>query len=127
MFIRTKIVATVGPASETRQTLEALARAGCDVFRINFSHGDEADHEQSLANIRAVEADVERPLAVLADLCGPKIRVGAIRGGSVLLAEGQEIVIQRDAVEGEANRVSTTLAELADQVRATRSCWTTGS
>jgi len=116
MNIRTKIVATVGPACAAIDALREVARAGCDVFRINFSHGTEAEHAEALDNIRTVEAELGRPKAVMGDLCGPKIRVGAIAGGSVLLAEGQEISIQREAIEGRADRICTTLAELGDLV-----------
>lgn len=116
MIIRTKIVATVGPASNTRPMLAELARAGVDVFRVNFSHGDETQRAQMLQDIRAVEQAHGAPLAVMADLCGPKIRVGTLRGGAVELVAGQSLVIQRQPVEGTAERISTTLAELVDSV-----------
>ncbi len=116
MIIRTKIVATVGPASGETKVLSELARAGCDVFRINFSHGDADSREAYLRNIRQVEQDIGRPLAVMADLCGPKIRVGMMAGGSALLAEGQELVIQREPIEGLTGRICTTLPELVDEV-----------
>ncbi len=116
MVMLTKIVVTVGPASGDAQTLRGMVEAGCDVFRVNFSHGDEEQREAFLENIRRVEAETGEPLGVMADLCGPKIRVGLIHGGAVLLAEGQEITIQRDPIEGRADRLSTTLAELVDQV-----------
>jgi pyruvate kinase len=116
MLIRTKILATVGPACGERDVLLALVDAGCDAFRINFSHGDDEQREGFLANIRAVERDCGEPLAVMGDLCGPKIRVGPITGGSVLLAEGQDVTIQREPLEGRADRISTTLAELLDNV-----------
>ncbi|MDY6914255.1 MAG: pyruvate kinase [Planctomycetota bacterium] len=116
MPIRTKIVATVGPASGESKTIRQLAQAGCDVFRVNFSHGDDEQRAGFLAGIRAAESELGWPLAVMADLCGPKIRVGPIAGGSVLLADGQELVIQREPIEGKADRISTTLHELADAV-----------
>ncbi|HUS91031.1 MAG TPA: pyruvate kinase [Phycisphaerae bacterium] len=116
MIIRTKIVATVGPASGSRERLEDLARAGADVFRINFSHGSDEQHGEFLRNIRAAEAALGEPLAVMGDLCGPKIRVGGILGGGILLGDGQEIAIRREPVEGNAMRVSTTLPELVDAV-----------
>lgn len=115
-MIRTKIVATLGPASMDKTTLRRLAQAGADVFRVNFSHGSVEQRHGLLDNIRSVEAELGRPLAVMADLCGPKIRVGMIQGGSFPLAEGDEIFIQRDAVEGTPQRISTTLAELVDEV-----------
>ncbi len=117
MIIRTKIVATVGPASGDIETIRRLVEAGVDVFRINFSHGSDEQHEQFLAAIRQVEAESDRPIAVMADLCGPKIRVGLIDGGSMLLPEKQRITIHRDPIEGHFDRISTTLGELVEQVR----------
>ena len=117
MIIKTKIVATIGPVSWDTPMLRRLGRAGVDVFRINFSHGTRDEHERTLANIRAVQADLGEPLAVMADLCGPKIRVGNMAGGSAKLVEGDEIVIQRRPIEGTAERISTTLTELIDLAR----------
>jgi len=114
MLIRTKIVATVGPASGDLQMIRKLVQAGADVFRINFSHGDDEQRQKFLDNIRKVESETGEPLAVMGDLCGPKIRIGTIAGGSILLAEGQQIVIQREPIEGNIERVSTTMAELID-------------
>jgi len=117
MVIRTKIVVTVGPACRAVGDLRELARAGADAFRINFSHGDEEQHDEFLRNVREVEAELGEPLAVMGDLCGPKIRVGSIGGGGVLLGDGQELVIQREPIEGTTRRISTTLAELIDAAR----------
>jgi len=117
MMIRTKIVATVGPASGSVERLRDLARAGCDVFRINFSHGTSEQREGFLANIRKVEQEIGEPLGVMGDLCGPKIRVGNIVGGGVLLGEGQQVAIVRESVEGNTERISTTLGELIDEVK----------
>ena len=98
MIIRTKIVATVGPACGSVEVLRDLARAGADVFRINFSHGSDEQHEEFLRDVRAVEEEIGEPLAVMGDLCGPKIRIGDITGGGVLLGEGPELVIQREPI-----------------------------
>jgi pyruvate kinase len=117
MIIRTKIVATLGPATSELDAIRKLAQAGVDMFRINFSHGDNEQRKALLDNIRAVEAETQRPLAVMGDLCGPKIRVRQIEGGSVLLGDGQEIVIQKQDILGTAKRISTTLEELASQVQ----------
>ena len=116
-MIKTKIVATVGPASGDTPVLQRLAKAGVDVFRINFSHGSQAEHQRMLENIRTVSRQLGVPLGVMADLCGPKIRVGEIVGGAMLLAEGAELTIQRRPIAGNAQRISTTLAELIDDVR----------
>ena len=114
MMIRTKIVATIGPSSESKETIRRLAEAGCDVFRVNFSHGTSDEREQFVNRVRQVEDELGEPLAVMADLCGPKVRVGPIAGGSVLLGDGQELAIQRRPIEGTANRISVTLAEIVD-------------
>lgn len=116
MTIRTRILATVGPATASRKVLHEIFDAGCDAVRINFSHGDEPQREAFLTDIRAVEQERGEPIAVCGDLCGPKIRVGLIHGGAVLLTEGQDIVIQREPIEGTTTRISTTLAELVDDV-----------
>jgi len=108
----TRIIATLGPASAP--LVGSLIRAGVDLFRINFSHGDERQREVYFNDIRSAEKEAGRPVAVCADLCGPKIRVGLIEGGSVELEAGQEIVIQRRPVAGNAQRLSTTLPELVD-------------
>ena len=91
-----KIVATLGPASADRATIEALVRAGADVFRLNFSHGTHADHKARLDTIRAVESDLGRPIGVLLDLQGPKLRVGTFAGGAVQLAEGAAFRLDLD-------------------------------
>jgi len=116
MIARTKIVATIGPASQDVAVLSKLLQAGANVFRVNFSHGTYEEHAKSLANIAAASQAVGKPVAVLADLCGPKIRVGKVVAGGVELREGAEIVIQRETVEGDASRISTTLPEMIDNV-----------
>src|SRR5664280_539069 len=80
---RAKIVATVGPASGSPEMLEALFLAGVDTFRLNFSHGTHEDHAKVHVAIRALEQKVERPIRILQDLQGPKIRVGTIKDGTV--------------------------------------------
>lgn len=83
-----KIVATLGPASADRQTIQALFEAGADVFRLNFSHGTHEDHKKRLDTIRAIERDLGRPIGVLLDLQGPKLRLGTFANGPVVLEEG---------------------------------------
>ncbi len=117
MWKRTKIVATVGPASAAPERLRELIEAGVDVFRINFSHGTWQQHESALQMIRVAEQEAGRPVAICGDLCGPKIRVGPISDGQVQLVTGQSLVIQRAATEGNATCISTTLPELVDAVR----------
>src|SRR5947199_10388938 len=92
-----KIVATLGPASADRATIESLVRAGADVFRLNFSHGTHADHRQRLDLIRSIEADLRRPIGVLLDLQGPKLRVGTFANRPVRLADGAPFRLDLDA------------------------------
>ncbi|RZL97411.1 MAG: pyruvate kinase [Variovorax sp.] len=100
-----KIVATLGPASADRATIEALVRAGADVFRLNFSHGTHADHKARLDTIRAIENDLGRPLGVLLDLQGPKLRVGTFADGPVRLVEGAPFRLDLDRdTPGDASR-----------------------
>ena len=116
MIIRTKIVATVGPACSDVEVLTKMAEAGVDVFRVNFSHGSPEQRGQALENIRRIEETLGAPLAVMADLCGPKIRVGEMQGGSCLLGEGSTVIIRRDPVVGSPEAISTTLPELVDHL-----------
>jgi len=102
---RTKIVATVGPACSTPELLLELFAAGVDVFRLNFSHGSHEDHGQRYAMIRQVEKKVGRPIGVLADVQGPKLRVGRFRGGHVELQSGAEFTLDLSPVPGDVRRV----------------------
>lgn len=115
---RTKIVATIGPASRERPVLERLARAGIDVVRLNFSHGEPEEHLQVMRTVREISHQLDRPIAVLQDLAGPKIRTGRLRGGlPVLLPDGARLVITTDeSVEGDASRISTTYDALPRDV-----------
>jgi pyruvate kinase len=102
-----KIVATLGPASADRTTIEALVHAGADVFRLNFSHGTHGDHKARLDLIRAIEAEVGRPIGVLLDLQGPKLRVGTFADGPVRLQQGSAFRLDLDRDKpGDATRVS---------------------
>src|SRR5690348_7585863 len=85
---KAKIVATVGPASSDAATLEAMFRAGADVFRLNFSHGTHEDHKARLGILRGLEHSLGRPIGVLLDLQGPKLRIGSFAGGAVKLEQG---------------------------------------
>ncbi|HQU68464.1 MAG TPA: pyruvate kinase [Albidovulum sp.] len=100
-----KIVATLGPASSTYEMIRALFEAGADVFRLNMSHGSHDEQKKRYDIIRKIEKDVGRPIGVLADLQGPKLRVGAFRNGSEELAEGAAFRFDLDPKEGDATRV----------------------
>ena len=85
----TKIVATLGPASATEAVIHDLFRAGVDVFRLNFSHGRQEDHAERLKILRDMEQEFDRPIAAMADLQGPKLRIGTFADGPVRLVRGQ--------------------------------------
>ena len=101
-----KIVATLGPASSDRETVRALFIAGVDVFRLNFSHGSAADHRARFALLRELEKELGRPIAILADLQGPKLRVGAFANGPVMLVEGQTFRLDLDPAVGDSRRAA---------------------
>lgn len=115
---RTKIVATVGPATSSEDRIRSLVEAGVDVMRFNFSHGTRDEHLRLMELVRRCSAELGRPVAILQDLQGPKIRVGGLRDHRpVLLEEGSEVVIGAEAEGGTAQRLSTTYPELAREVR----------
>ncbi|MCS7033451.1 MAG: pyruvate kinase [Phycisphaerae bacterium] len=119
-MIRTKIVATLGPASGDVETLFRLLQAGADVFRLNFSHGTLDQHLQMLRNIRQAAIRIDRPVGVLGDLCGPKIRVGTVADtdgtGGMPIAVGDELIIQRTPIDGAGGRISSIYPALVDEV-----------
>ncbi|GJD36117.1 pyruvate kinase [Methylobacterium aerolatum] len=100
-----KIVATVGPASSAPDRLKALFLAGVDTFRLNFSHGTHDDHARVHAAIRALEAEVGRPIGILQDLQGPKIRVGTVRDGRLDLVAGESVRFVLDGAEGDEQAI----------------------
>jgi pyruvate kinase len=117
MSRRAKIVCTLGPATSSAEQITALVEAGMDVARLNFSHGEHADHETAYRLVRQASDRTGRAVAVLADLQGPKIRLGRFAAGPHLWATGSRVCITVDDVEGTADRVSTTYKNLANDVR----------
>jgi pyruvate kinase len=113
---RTKIVATVGPASSDPAVIAALLGAGADVFRLNMSHGEHSAHLRVIRAIREAAAAAGRPAGILCDLSGPKIRIGAIAAGTVPLEEGREIVLTTEETEGTASRAWVNYPGLAAEV-----------
>lgn len=100
-----KIVATVGPASSSPEMLKKLFLAGVDVFRLNFSHGEQKDHLQVHSDIRALEKELDRPIAILQDLQGPKIRVGTIKGGKLEVKAGEELRFVLGGEQGDKSAI----------------------
>lgn len=114
---RTKIVATLGPASTDEAVIEALFKTGVDVFRLNFSHGDHADHQIRLDIIRGLEARYGRPIGVLADIQGPKLRVGTFQAGHVILQRGASFRLDLSPVPGDIGRVNLPHPEIIAAAR----------
>lgn len=109
---------TLGPSSSTPERLIELVRAGMDVARLNMSHGDYSDHEQNLASVRAASVSVGRTVGVLADLQGPKIRLGRFADGKEVLQDGARFTITIDDISGSVDRCSTTYKGLPSDVKA---------
>lgn len=114
---RAKIVCTLGPASSSPERLRELVEAGMDVARLNMSHGGYADHEKNLRAVRDAARHVGRPVGVLADLQGPKIRLGRFATGREMLVEGETFTITIDDISGDRSRCSTTYKGLPGDVR----------
>ena len=101
---KAKIIATLGPSSSDEATIRALYRAGADVFRLNFSHDTHESHQQRLFTIRQLEKEVERPIGILMDLQGPKLRVGKMKGGEAKLEIGEEFRLDLNEEPGDKHR-----------------------
>ncbi len=113
----TKILATIGPSSATREQLEKLIDAGADAFRVNFSHGTHAEHKQRVKIIRQLEKEKGRFISILADLQGPKLRVGTFKEDKVLLKEGQTFTLDMDPEPGDDKRVCLPHKEIFEALK----------
>src|SRR5487761_1071831 len=118
MSRRAKIVCTLGPATSSQEQITALIGAGMDVARLNMSHGTQAVHLETYRRVRAGADATGRSVGILADLQGPKIRLGEFPGGPVRLSAGDEFIITTEHVPGDQHEASTTYEGLADDVRA---------
>ena len=116
-FKKTKIVATVGPASRNKEVLKKLIQAGANVFRLNFSHGTHADHQETIEMVRALNDELGTNVALLQDLQGPKIRVGQVQNGAVEIKPGQQLIITTEDMEGTSEKVSTVYEGIVDDVK----------
>ncbi len=115
-YNKTKIVATVGPASSSKDMLRALVKEGVDVFRLNFSHGTHSDHQKVVENVRAINQELNSTVALLVDLQGPKIRVQEMQPG-IEIVQGQELIITTREVVGNNELVSTSYERLPQDVK----------
>ncbi len=114
---KVKILATLGPASRTPEMIEKLMRAGADAFRVNMSHGDHETHAATITAIREVEKALGRPVAVLCDLQGPKLRVGQFKDGKAVIRHSGHFTFDRDPTPGDENRVCLPHPELFGVLR----------
>ena len=116
MTRRTKIVCTIGPASDSEEMIAKLIASGMNVARLNFSHGTLDYHRTIISRLKKLRKDLRKPVAILMDLQGPKIRIGNINGGSVQLRPGQEYVLTSEPAQGDEGRVSVSLKSLPHEV-----------
>ncbi len=115
----TKILATLGPASDNEQTLKRIIEAGCSLFRLNFSHGTFEEHKERLELVRRMSYQLNVPLTVLGDLPGPKLRVGNVPGDGIMLEKGHEVIIRSDIDEsrdGEVALLASDYPKIVDEV-----------
>ncbi|WP_017732973.1 pyruvate kinase [Nafulsella turpanensis] len=117
VFNKTKIVATVGPACNTKEKLAELMRAGVDVFRLNFSHGSHQDHQKVIQYVRELNEEMGSTVCLLQDLQGPKIRTNEVENNGVEIVAGQELIISTEDFIGNSRRISTSYKELPADVK----------
>jgi len=116
--MKTKIVATLGPASSSTKVIKKLIFAGVDVFRLNFSHGVHDEFERIISDVRALNAKLETHVAILADLQGPKIRTGEIKNGSKTLAKGDLVIFTTNKPDGESDKIFISYENFPRDIRA---------
>ncbi len=114
---KTKIVATIGPGSESKENFTKLLHAGVDIARTNMSHDDQTIHEARIHNIRAAAAEAGMPISILLDLSGPKIRIGDFANGPVELIPGAEFILSTKECEGTAEKVFFNFPEIAKEMK----------
>ena len=105
---KAKIVCTIGPSSSSKEMITRFIEAGMDVARLNFSHGDHSAHKANILAVRAASKQMNRPVAILQDLQGPRIRVGEIHEGSIELVSGERVVLTTREVTGTSKEIPTT-------------------
>ncbi|MCK4260892.1 MAG: pyruvate kinase [Halanaerobiales bacterium] len=113
---RTKIVCTIGPASESVELLKELIKSGMNVARLNFSHGNHEEHAKRIVNIRQAAQELNGNIAIMLDTKGPEIRTGVLKDNKVELAKGDKIILTTEEIEGDASRVSVTYKGLPDDL-----------
>ena len=119
---KAKILATLGPASYSSDIIENIFKAGCDVFRLNFSHGSVETHRQNLKSIRNLEEKYDHATCVLADLQGPKLRVGDFKNTQEELKKGQKFILDTNAALGDDKRVNFPHSEIYEHLTPNSIC-----
>lgn len=114
---KTKVVCTIGPSSESSSKLAELADAGMDIMRLNFSHGSFEEHQKRVDTIREIMKINGKKIAILQDLCGPKIRIGTLKGRMITLHEGKTFILTTDECEGDEDKVYVTYPDLQKEVQ----------
>ena len=114
---KTKIVATIGPATESPEMLSALINAGMNVARLNMSHGDHAEQGARIINVRKVAKELGTPIAILFDLSGPKIRTGEYTTERITIEKGEELILTSEAIVGDAHRFHVNYPKLPQEVK----------
>jgi pyruvate kinase len=114
---KTKIVCTIGPSSTSAATIRSLMESGMNVARLNFSHGSHAEHLQKIDLIRKIAAQINHPVAILQDLCGPKIRIGKLPDEGIRLQAGQTVILTNQPADGQSNRLPVSYADLPAEVK----------
>ena len=117
-MLKTKIVCTIGPASRSEKVMTEMLKAGMNVARLNFSHGDHASHKEVIETFRRVRERLGKPAAIMLDTKGPEVRIGTFKDGKITLNTGDTFTLTTEAVEGDATRVSVTYADLPSQLKA---------
>ena len=115
---KTKIICTIGPASASKKTIADLTEAGCDVVRLNFSHGTHADHAEKIKIIKEVRQEKHIPLPILLDTKGPEFRIKTFKDGKITLNDGDSFTFTTDDIEGDQNRVSVSYAQICEELVA---------
>ena len=115
---KTKIVCTLGPASETKEIITGLCRAGMNVARLNFSHNTHADHQRRVDIVKEVRAELELPIAIMLDTKGPEYRIKTFEGGKILLSDGDKFTFTTTEIVGNRERVSVSYQKLPEELSA---------
>ena len=115
---KTKIICTMGPATDNIEVLRAMARAGMNVARFNFSHGSHEEHKQRIDRVKAVREEYNLPIALLLDTKGPEIRTGDMQDGKIFLKKGEQIRLTPRACRGTPSKISITYPDLYQDVQA---------